>query len=127
MLRAVAVTVGTVALLAMMYVGFQRMAVHGVPPLQSRTFRLQIEDGRLVSRPAVLEAFQGDVITLRVTSNRPAVFHVHEYEQHVVLDLRPGEEHVATFKADAAGRFGVHLVGEGASFAEIAAMQVQPR
>lgn len=80
-----------------------------------------------MSAPAVLEAIQGDSITLVVTSDRAATLHVHEYEQHIVIDLEPDREVASSFTADRAGRFGVHFIGADGSHAEVAAVEVQPR
>ena len=126
MRRAVVVGLPTVALLTAMYTGFQRLALPSQPP-QARTYRLQFEGNRLISGPAVLVAGQGDTITLLVTSDSPAVLHLHEHEQAVVLDLVPGREASSRFTASPAGRFGVHLIGSNGSFAEVAVLQVWPR
>jgi hypothetical protein len=62
-----------------------------------------------------------------VTSDRAGTLHVHEYEQHIVIDLLPGREATSSFTADRAGRFGVHLIGADGSHAEVAAVEVSPR
>ena len=125
--RALAVTAITVVLLGAMYIVFRRTTGHAPGPPQSRTYRLRLDDHRLMSGPAVLEAIQGDSITIVVTSNRAATLHVHEYEQHIVIDLEPGRESSSRFIADRAGRFGVHLIGADGAHAEVAAVEVQPR
>lgn len=125
--RAVALTAVTVFLLGAMYVVFKRTAGHGTGQPQSRTYRLRIEDQRRASGPAVLKVIQGDSIMLVVTSNHAGTLHVHEYEQHIVIDLVPGRETTSSFTADRAGRFGVHLIGADGSHAEVAAVEVQPR
>lgn len=125
--RAVAVTAATVVLLGAMYVAIKRTAGPRASRPQSRTYRLRIEERRLVSGPAVLEAAQGDSVTLVVTSDRAATLHVHEYEQHIVIDLEPGREVARGFHADRAGRFGVHFIGADGAHAEVAAVEVRPR
>jgi hypothetical protein len=125
--RAVVVTAVTLVLLGAMYAVFKGAAGHRTSPPQERTYRLRIEDQRLTSGPAILEAVQGDSVTLIVTSNRKTVLHVHEYEQHLVMELEPGHETTATFIADRSGRFGIHLIGPDGSHAEVAAVEVQPR
>lgn len=126
--RAVTVTAVTIFLLGALYVAVRGVASRGVaPPPQSRTHRLRLEDYRLVSGPGLIEAIQGDSITLVITSNRAGTLHVHEYEQHLVIDLIPGRETASSFTADRAGRFGVHLIGSDGAYAEVAVVEVQPR
>ena len=125
--RAAGVTVATAVLLGAMYVAIERTAAPRPSRPQARTYRLEIEERRLVSGPPVLEAIQGDSITLVVISNRAATLHVHEYEQHIVIDLEPGREATSSFTADRAGRFGVHFIGADGAHAEVAAVEVQPR
>jgi hypothetical protein len=126
--RAVKVIAVTVALLGVMYVAFRGAASRGaMPPPQSRTYRLSLEDQRLVSGPGRIEAIQGDFITLVITSNRAGTLHVHEYEQHLVIEVIAGRETASGFKVDRAGRFGVHFIGADGAHAEIAAVEVQPR
>jgi hypothetical protein len=124
--RAFLVGLPTLAVLGLLYAGFARTAPPSPPPL-SRTFRLQLENDRLVAGPSILMAHEGDTVTLRVLSNRRAVVHLHEHEQQLVLELEPGREASGSFDASLAGRFGVHLVGEDGSFTEIAALEVMPR
>jgi hypothetical protein len=125
--RGVTVTAVTVVVLVAMYVAFKGAAGHGPGRPQLRTYHLRIEDQRRASGPGILEAVQGDSIALVVTSNRTGTLHVHEYEQHIVMDLEPGRETTASFTADRAGRFGIHLIGADGSHAEVAAVEVQPR
>jgi hypothetical protein len=124
--RALAVTAITAVLLGAMYIVF-RTTGHAPAPPQSRTYRLRLDDHGLTSGPAVLEAVLGDSITIVVTSNRAGTLHVHEYEQHIVIDLEPGRESSGRFTADRAGRFGVHLIGADGAHAQVAAVEVQPR
>ena len=125
--RAVTVTAVTICLLAALYVAFSAVASRGTTQPQSRTYRLRLEDQRLVSGPGLVEAIQGDSINLVITSNRAGTLHVHEYEQHLVIDLIPGRETASSFTADRAGRFGVHLIGADGAHAEVAVVEVQPR
>lgn len=125
--RAVTVIVVTSVLLAAVYVAFRGVASRGATPPQSRIYHLRLEDYRLVSGPGLIEAIQGDSITLVITSNRAGTLHVHEYEQHLVIDLIPGRETASSFTADRAGRFGVHLIGSEGAYAEVAVVEVQPR
>jgi hypothetical protein len=122
------VVAATTALaLVAMYAAFRWAARDQPYEPQTRTYRIAIEGLRLVSGAARLQAVQGDTITLVVTSNRPGTLHVHEYEQHLVIELVPGREATSSFTADRAGRFGVHLIGADGSHAEVAAVEVLPR
>ena len=80
-----------------------------------------------MSSPAVLDAVEGDTITLNVVSDKPATLHVHEYEQQFVVPLQAGKETAASFSAASAGRFPVHVIGIDAEHPEVAAIQVHPR
>jgi hypothetical protein len=86
-----------------------------------------LREGRLMSAPAVLDAVEGDTITLTVVSDKPATLHVHEYEQQFVVPLDAGKEATASFSASRAGRFPVHVIGIDAEHPEVAAIQVHPR
>jgi hypothetical protein len=110
-----------------MYLVFRRVAQEPPTEPQARTYRLRIEGQRLASGPARIEAIQGDVITLVVSSDRAGTLHVHEYEQHIVIDLTPGDEMASSFTADRAGRFGVHVIGADGTHSEVAAVEVRPR
>ncbi len=126
--RAITVTAVTIFLLSALYVAVRGVASRGTAPApQSRTYRLRLQDQRLVSGPGLIEAIQGDSITLVITSNRAGILHVHAYEQHLVVDLIPGQEMTSSFTAERAGRFGVHLIGADGAYAEVAVVEVQPR
>jgi hypothetical protein len=99
----------------------------GGPTPGPKTFRLVLQDGRLVSSPAVLDAVEGDEVRLHILSDRPATLHVHEYEQEFVVPLVPEREATATFTAARAGRFAVHVMGIDPWHPEVAAIQVHPR
>lgn len=99
----------------------------GGPVPGPKIYRIVLSEGRLVSSPAVLDSVEGDAITLRVVSDRPATLHVHEYEQQFVVPLTPGVEATATFTAVRAGRFPVHLMGIDPLHPEVALVEVHPR
>jgi hypothetical protein len=125
--RRVLVVVLTAAALASSYALFRAGASAGPGAPANRTFRLVIEDRRLVAGPPVLEALEGDSITLTVAADIAGTLHVHEYEQHIVMDLVPGRDAVSTYVADRAGRFGVHLIWADGSHNQIASVEVRPR
>jgi hypothetical protein len=125
--RRIVVVALTAAALASSYALFRAGASAGTSAPEARTFELVIENRQLALGPPVLEAREGDSITLAVTSDTAGTLHVHEYEQHIVLDLVPGQDAVSTFVADRAGRFGVHLIWADGSHNQVASVEVQPR
>jgi plastocyanin len=112
-------------ILILLYVALARSPDQLAPG--PKTFKLVLQEGRLVSSPAVLDAMEGDTVTLSTVSNRAATLHVHEYEQQFVVPLVPGEQATATFTASRAGRFPVHVIGIDPEHPEVAAIQVRPR
>lgn len=115
----------TVLALVALYVELARGPMGPAPG--PKTFRVTLRDGRLVSSPAVLDAVQGDAVTLEVMSDKAATLHVHEYEQQFVVPLTPGVEATSSFTAARAGRFPVHVIGIDPWHPEVAAIQVHPR
>src|SRR6266446_1039058 len=62
---------------------------------QSRAYHLVIADQRLTAGPTVLDATQGDAITLTVSADKPATVHLHGYEK--LLPVEPGHDAVLSF------------------------------
>jgi hypothetical protein len=115
----------TVLILVALYVALARSPEGPAPG--PKTFRIVLREGRLISSPAVLDAVEGDVMTLSILSDQPATLHIHEYEQQFVVPLNSGEEATTTFTAGRAGRFAVHVMGIDPTHPEVAAIQVHPR
>jgi hypothetical protein len=115
----------TASILVALYVALARGP--GGPSPGPKTFHIVLREGRLISSPAVLDAVEGDVITLAILSDKPATLHVHEYEQQFVVPLNQGEQTTAAFTAGRAGRFAVHVMGIDPTHPEVAAIQVHPR
>jgi hypothetical protein len=115
----------TTLILAALYVALARSPEGPAPG--PKTLRIVLRAGRLISSPAVLDAVEGDVVTLSILSDKPATLHVHDYEQQFVVPLNQGEEATATFTAGRAGRFAVHVMGIDPAHPEVAAIQVHPR
>jgi hypothetical protein len=115
----------TVLILVALYVALARSPEGPAPG--PKTFRIVLREGRLISSPDVLDAVEGDVMTLSILSDKPATLHVHEYEQQFVVPLNSGEEATTTFTAGRAGRFAVHVMGIDPTHPEVAAIQVHPR
>lgn len=124
-MRAWVVTGITLAALSGTYLLLSRSAdaVSAGP----KTYRIALQGGRLASSPAVLDAVEGDAITLQLTSDRAATLHVHEYEQEFTVPLTPNVAATATFTVDRAGRFPVHVIGIDPWHPEVALIQVAPR
>jgi hypothetical protein len=125
--RRLVVVVLTAAALASSYALFRAGAIAGPSAPESRAFHFVIERSQLVAGPAVIAAIEGDSITLTVTSDQAGTLHVHEYEQHIVMELVPGRDAVSTYVADRVGRFGVHLIWADGSHNQIASVEVRPR
>ena len=68
---------------------------------------LRIENGKLSGGARVLRVSQGDTVTLRWTSDRAVVVHLHGYDLEQTVS--PGAESVMSLEARATGRFPVEL------------------
>ena len=88
----------------------------------SRTFDLVVTRGRLTSGPSTLALTQGDLVVLRVRSDRDDELHVHGYD--LSLALSANQTGSLAFQADRSGRFDIELHQGGG---EIGALEVQPR
>lgn len=125
--RVLVIAAVTLGSLVALYFAFQSLARQAAREPTTWTYRLRLENQRVTSGPARLTAVEGDSITLVVTSNRHETLHVHEYEQHLVVELTPGREMTSSFTAERAGRFGVHLIGADGAHAEVAVVEILPR
>jgi FtsP/CotA-like multicopper oxidase with cupredoxin domain len=70
-----------------------------------RSFAVPIAHGRVPPELRVLRVRQGDVVTLRWTSDRPLTLHLHGYD--IEWRVAPGAGAQSTFTAVATGRFPV--------------------
>jgi hypothetical protein len=68
-------------------------------------FDLKVEKGRVASDMRLIRVKQGDAVTLRWTSDRPIVLHLHGYD--IEARVEPGAIAHMTFTARATGRFPV--------------------
>lgn len=84
-------------------------AAHAEP----RVIELVLRDGQLPPAQRVIRVRQGDDVTLRWTSDRALVVHLHGYD--LELRLAPGQPATMRFAARATGRFPVeaHEAGQG--------------
>ncbi len=94
------------------------------------TFDIRIEHGRIPDSMRLMRVHEGDSVTLRWTSDRPLVVHLHGYEieKHVGPDAVTG----LAFTANATGRFPIeiHVRGTGGvahEDAPLAMIEVYPR
>lgn len=124
-LRALLLAGFTVLALGVVYALLSRFS--SGPVEGPKSFRIVLQHGRLVSSPSVLDAVEGDTVTVSVLSDQAATLHVHEYEQQFVMPLSPHTIATASFTAARAGRFPVHVIGIDALHPEVAAIQVHPR
>lgn len=125
---AIAVTV--VAMLVGLYVGTKHfLAVENFGAEQSRVFQIDIGEACMHGDipPPVFEARQGDRIVLAVTSLYSGELYLHGLETEV--NIVPGAENTITFTAEHAGRFYLHLHGNGEDHVhtELAVLEVAPR
>src|SRR5229473_605205 len=75
----------------------------GVPAMAAQlTFDLKVEHGRVAENMRLIRVKQGDIVTLRWTSDQPLVLHLH------------GPAIEMTFTAYATGRFSIHVHAQGA-------------
>lgn len=77
-----------------------------------------------VMNPEDIVVNEGDTVTLRLTSDSPAEFHLHGYD--IYADVEPGEPSELAFDATITGRFAVenHYLDPAVSLGQIL---VQPR
>jgi hypothetical protein len=68
-------------------------------------FDLKIENGRVAKTMRTIRVRQGDAVTLRWTTDRPIVLHLHGYD--IEKKVVPGAVTEMAFVARATGRFSV--------------------
>ena len=73
--------------------------------LKARALNLDIRDGRVAQD--VLEARKGEIVTLKVTTDKPWLLHLHTIE--VGDEIRPGKVLLLPFEASLTGRFEIKL------------------
>lgn len=77
---------------------------------QPRSIDLLISNGALPADQQLVTVAQGDEVTLRLTSDKPAEVHLHGYD--IEEKLSPGIAVAQRFTAQATGRFPIELHGE---------------
>jgi hypothetical protein len=90
-------------------------------------FDLRIEKGRVAKAMRTIRVRQGDAVTLRWTTDRPIVLHLHGYD--IEKKVEPGTMTEMAFVARATGRFSVEehkLDGKGGhSHGEAALVRIE--
>ena len=69
-------------------------------------FDIRIESGRAPENMRLVRVTQGDVVTLRWSTDRPVILHLHGYD--IERRVEPGQVVEMIFEARATGRFPVH-------------------
>jgi hypothetical protein len=69
------------------------------------SFDLRIEKGRVAKAKRLIRVKQGDAVTLRWTTDRPLILHLHGYD--IEKKVEPGAVTEMAFVARATGRFSV--------------------
>lgn len=70
------------------------------------SFDLHLQDGRVPENMRLIRVSEGDVVTLRWTSDRPLLLHLHGYD--IEWRVQPGSVASSAFTARLSGRFPVH-------------------
>jgi len=76
------------------------------------TFDIRIEQGRVSDAMRLMRVHEGDGVTLRWTSDRPLILHLHGYD--IEKRIAPGAVTELSFTARATGRFPIEIHGPGA-------------
>jgi hypothetical protein len=84
---------------------------------------LPLRHARLPEDKQLVRVTQGDVVTLRWTTDRPVVLHLHGYD--IEKKIEPGIVAEMTFTARATGRFPVNLHAAGTKDSELSVLYVE--
>jgi len=79
------------------------------------TFDIRLTHGRAPDNMQLIRVKEGDVVTLRWTTDQPLVVHLHGYD--IETRLVPAAVGKFSFTANLTGRFPIHVhaTGEGAA------------
>jgi hypothetical protein len=96
------------------------------------TFDIRIEQGHVPDTMRLMRVHEGDVVTLRWTSDRPVILHLHGYD--IEKRVAPDAVTELSFTAYATGRFPIEIHPQGARAggaahegAPLAIIEVYPR
>jgi FtsP/CotA-like multicopper oxidase with cupredoxin domain len=83
----------------------------GTAATEPLVFELSIRNGRLAGGERVIRVAQGDVVTLRWTTDKALTIHLHGYD--IELPLSPAAPASMQFTARASGRFPIEIHAHG--------------
>jgi hypothetical protein len=109
-------------MIAAVLVAFQLVAKEGAA--ETRAFELAVRDGKLPVEQRVVRVRQGDEVTLRWTTDKALVVHLHGYD--IETSLSPAAPALMRFTARASGRFPVEIHGQG-GHRVLAHVEIHPR
>ena len=89
------------------------LAACGGSEPQDVSFDFAVVDRALTANDTTFVATQGDTVTLNLSADEDAEFHVHGYE--LIQEVAAGESATITFEANATGRFSVEMHVSGAA------------
>jgi hypothetical protein len=129
-LARLAIMAGTTAVLVGLYAGTKHFfSIESFGAEQTRAYSLDIGESCLhgTEPPPLFEAREGDRVVLTVTSLYAGELYMHGMEKEI--SLTPGSETTVVFIAGHAGRYYLHLHGDGEdhAHAEAAVLEVAPR
>lgn len=78
---------------------------------EPQAFELSIKNGKLVGGERVIRVKQGDVVTLRWTTDKALTIHLHGYD--IEMPLSPAAPVSMHFTARASGRFPIEIHAHG--------------
>ena len=97
-----------------------------VAAAEPRVFDLELRGGELAAAARLVRVRQGDEVTLRWTTDRPATIHLHGYD--LEQKLVPGPPVAMRLTARATGRFAIEVHSHGAAGDRtIGYLEVHPR
>jgi hypothetical protein len=89
---------------------------------QPNTYELVVQNKKLTSGPALIKVYEGESVTIKITSDEQEEFHIHGYDNSV--ELEPDIQATLNFSANLSGRFPYELE---LSKTELGAIEVQPK
>ena len=89
--------------------------------VSGKYFELVVKDGKVISGENTLMAKDGDMVTIKITVDKPEELHLHGYDKTIELAKDMATE--LSFLADLTGRFAIELHDAGI---EIAVLEVNP-
>jgi hypothetical protein len=91
------------------------------PSVRQEVFEINIQNGKIVSGSALLQAHEGDEVPLKIVSDRSDEVHLHGYD--LDAHIAPGETATLAFTTGRTGRFGLEM---HQARIELATLEVYP-